>query len=1058
MSQPAAAPYTQDEIQAAVQQLVLSTISYPVDTLGVRRTDLTFADFQQAASSIFILYSNAPFYVLWLGTQRLSDAITSEGLLLAQLLSAIQSLGLTTLPVNDLTPLYNAQAALENLGTAAAQRGRSFTSVTSTPSYQQFAANVSSFLAGPGQNVKSQGQIVMTPQQARAAIPALVTQVQQAHAATVAAVQLLVGGIDNYNSINLPSVVASSVIANASSLIGSSAAALDSLTPDARLALIRQTVLNLLASQTVVRTYCSFSGPSQFLPLTGTGFPYSDATHPATPAVARAQIGGAVSIISGVSDALVFTLDGGSPFNVVLTSSIIAELDGQAGDGTTYPSSPSISGFIIYDGTSPVPPPGIILVQNNLVEVLVNGVQYNATLTASSAYNAPTSADAVSAEIQTVLPAGAACEAYYSPLFYSGGLDIPAGTNTTWTLPVVGISNLVALGVTAAGCSVQVNDGGPNVGVYPITAVTSGSITVVGTTALQANVQVTIGPFARKLKLVLTDPAVQVPAEMTLGVTSDSPVAAAALNTLGFFSGVTSSCKRTTPDTVAANINANTTRVNAGTVVETYINDVPAHSNILNINQVVFAEAEALGTQSFVGAVLTYTVTSIVAAGSASIGDTVALRTGPTTGNGYAITTINGTAPTTPHLLAVGDVFVCSGSVGGSSAAGVDAEFGPTIAVNRYDVVVIPTGPNNGIYFAASNGPTAIDVELLSSLTLALLGGQPVQLTASYGVMYLTLASLSASTLSAVQVQGDGAGLFFTSPPFTQLGTTPWFQLPSQPQDLQAGDLLYLYATQYNEPSAVYEITNVLSSLGVIELQPQIPDGVSWVFTPQPPPYAAIAYGTHNDYLVVQAEWEQWLAEPEQQPLFFTNFNALLNPILVNTAPTAESVGSAANMLNELYALLQGAQATAVGNDPSLSLDTISGTFTVESVPAVDTMIQTYKQKGSDLAVDTLLSGDFVTFFSMTAEGSSYAGALTAATRAVAANDLPVRKINRNTQTSQLMAQMASPDLEYTASSVNEQLSGDQVQSPPSLGTGTPSSYGTTIGAPATANQNSGKT
>jgi hypothetical protein len=1051
MTQPAAAPYTQAEIQAVVQQLVLSTISFPIDTLGVRRTDLTFSDFQQAAAGIFILFPNSPFYVLYLGAKRLQDAITSEGLLLAQLVSAIQSLGLTTTPVNDVTPLFNAQAALDNLGSAAAQRGGSFTSVTSTPAFQQFSANVSTFLQGPGQNVKSQGQIVMTPQQARAAIPGLVTQVQQAHAALVASVQLLVDGIDNYNSLSLPSVVASSVLANASSLIGSNAAALNSLTPDQRLTLVRQTVLNLLASQTVVETYCSFSGPSQFLALTGTGFPYSDALHPATPAVAQAQIGGGVSIVAGVSDSLEITLDGGSSgLFLALTPSIIAELDGVASD----------TAFIISDGTHPTPPGGITLPANNIVEVLVGGVLYTATLTPSSAYNVPYTADQIAAMIQPSLPSGAACQAYYSPLFYSGGLDIPAGTNTIWTLPVAGIANLVALGVTATGCSVQVNDGGPNVGIYPITgvAVDGSSITVTGVTVGQTNAQVTIGPASRKLKFILTNPAAQVPAETTLTLTSNSPASAASLNTLGFFSGLSSSCQRTTPDNVAANINANTTLVHAGTVVETFINSAPAHSNVLDINQLVFAEAEALGSQAFAGTTLTYTVTSIVVAGSVSVGDTIALRTGPTVGNGYAITTINGEAPLAPHVLAVGDVLVATGGVAGTSAVGTDAEFGPTISVSKYDVVVIPTGPNNGIYFVGSNGPTAIDVELLSPLALAVSGGQPVQITASYGVMFLTLASLNTTTSSAVEVQGDGASLFFTATPFTQLGTTSWFQLPSQPAQLQAGDMLYTYATQYNEPSAIYEITDVLTSLGVIELQPEIPDGVSWTFGGQVP-YAAIAYGVNNDYLAVQAEWEQWLTAPEQQPLFFTNFNALLNPLLGSSTPTAAAVGTTVNTLNELYALLQGAQATVVGDDPSLSLDTISNAFTVGSVPQVDAMISTYSAKGSDLAVNTLLSGDFAGFFGMTSEGSSYAGALTAATRAVAANDLPVRKVNRsNTQTSQLISQTASPDLEYTASSVNEQLSGDQVQPPPSLGSGTPSNYGTTIGAPATASQNSGRT
>lgn len=1035
-----AVPYTQAEVSAVVQQLIQSGISYPLDTLGVRRTDLTFNDFQQAAAGLFVLFPNAPFYVLYLGAQRLQDAITSEAAILSQLLAAIQSLGNTTVPINDVSSLFNAQAALQNLGGAAGQRATSFSSVSQAPAFQQFTANTNAFLSGPGQNVKQNGQIVQTPQQARAAIPGLISQLQQSHVALIAQVTLLVNGIDNYNSISLPAVVSASVLANASSLIGSDAATLNSLTPDQRLAFVRQVVLNLLASQTAVATFCNFSAPSQFLAITGTGIPYSDANRLATPAVAEATIGGAVSILQGVTDDLNIALDGGAAFDVILSPSLIAELDGVQSD----------TGFIISDGTNPTPPAGLTLPANNIFRMRVGSVVTTTALTLSVDAFTPRTADQVVADINVGLPAGVEAQAYYQPLFYSGGLSIPAGTNTTWTIPIPGVTNLAALGVKATGCSVQVNDGGPNAGIYAITAVAAdgSSITVSGTTVAQSNAQVTIGPVSRKVKILLTDPATQVPAETSLSVLGDTPASNGACTTLGFVAGITSSCKKTTPDQVAANINANTTKVKASTAVEYLLQGAAAHSNVLNINELVFAEAEATGTQAFVGTTLTYTITAIVDAGSVSIGDTIALRSGPNAGNGYAITTINGeTSTLAPHVLAIGDVLIGSGSVVGTGAPSADAEFGPTLAVTKYDVVVIPSGPNAGTYFAGSNGATAIDVELLSPLPLAISGGQPSQITANYGVMFLTLASLNTTSLSAITVQGDGGGLFYSPVPFTQLGTTPWFQLPMLPVGLQAGDMLYTYATQYNEPSAIYEIIGVDTTSKVIQLQPDIPDGVSWVFTPQPPPYAAIAYGTANTYLVTQMQWEQWLAESEQQPLFFTNFNATLNQLLAASPPRAVDIGNAANTLNQLYALLQGAQAIAIGADSSLALDTISSAFTVEPVSAVDAMITTYTAKGSDLAIDTLLSGDFATFFGMSAEGSSYSGAMQSAIRSVAMSDLPVRKINRSdSNTSRILAQSESPDPEFTANTQAEQLQGDPVIAPASLGSGVPANFGTTIG------------
>jgi hypothetical protein len=1039
-SVPAAAPYTSAEIQAVVQQLVLSTISYPMDTLGVRRTDLTFNDFQQAAAGIFILRPNAPFYVLWLGTQRLLDAITEEATTCASLLSSIQALGVPTIPVNDVTPLANAQAALQNLGAAAAQRGGTFTSIQSTPGFQQLQVNTNAFLQGPGQNVVQQGQIVQTPQQSLAAIPGLVTQLKTSHAALIASVQLLVKGIDNYNSLSLPSVVSSSVLANAASLVGNDASVLASLTPTERLAQIRQVVLNLIATQTVVQTYCSFSGPSQFISLNGTGMPYGDATHLATPATAVATLGGAVAIVTGANDDLNLTMDGGTPFDVTLSPSIVAELDGQVA-GPYY----------IGNGTTPSLPFGSPLAavpNNNQFAVVIGSLTYTASLT----LGVTQTADQVAADIQAVLPSNATAEGYYSPLSYQGGINVVAGTNTTWTLPgTPPVSNFVALGILASGYSVQVLSG-PDAGIYPITAVTASTITISGTVSTAGLYQVAIGPVNRKLKIFLNNPIIDVPLETSMHVVAANAVETVASATLGFYPGLISSCKRTTPDLIAANINASSALVRAGTSNQYFLESSSAHTNILNTSELVFAEAESMGAQSFAGTTLTYTAASITVPGTISTGDTIALRSGNAATHGYLITTVNGVAAT-DHQLAVGDVIVATGSFSGSAAGSIDAEFGPTIALSKYDVVVIPSGPNNGTYFVSGNGDTAIDIELLSALPQVNVGGQPVDVTANYGVMFLTLSSLNQTTQSAVEVQGTGGALFFSSVPFTQLGTTPWFQLPSVPQQLQAGDMLYTYATQYNEPSAIYEIIGVQST-GIIELQPEIPDGVSWVFTPQPPPYAALAYGVNNDYLVVQAEWDQWLAGPSQQANWFDNFNAVLNPVLVNTSPRAVDIGNAVNFLNQLYSMLTGAQATALGDDPTLALDTISKSFTVESVSSIDTMVVTYGAKGSDLAVDTLLSGDFVTFFGMTAQTSSYSGAMQAAIQAVAQNDLPVRKVNRSTvQQSAILAQGASPDPEYTVNNINEQLQGDQLSPPPALGSGQPSDYGTTVSLPATAGQ-----
>jgi hypothetical protein len=221
---------------------------------------------------------------------------------------------------------------------------------------------------------------------------------------------------------------------------------------------------------------------------------------------------------------------------------------------------------------------------------------------------------------------------------------------------------------------------------------------------------------------------------------------------------------------------------------------------------------------------------------------------------------------------------------------------------------------------------------------------------------------------------------------------------------------------------------------------------VNWQFSAQPVPFARLRVGTVNDYSAVQALLETWLANAINQPLYLTNLNRLVNPVLANATPTALAVNNALNALNALFAIVLSTEATALGQDPTQSLDTILNDYDVEPVPAVDSLITTFLDKGSDLAVDTLLAGQFSAFFNMNASGTSYAGAVQQATVAVAMNDLPVRRYNRpEAQTSQLTGQAQSPDFEYTGSDLNEQLPGEQVDPPTPAGT--PSNYGSTTGS-----------
>lgn len=1170
MTQPSvpSSNYSADEITAVVTKLVQSTIAFPYDTLGVRRTDITFGDIQQAAAGVFILYPNSPFYVLGLGMQRVQDQITAEDAIFQQLLAAVGVMNRAVLPVEDVSPLFNVQSALQNLGAAATARAGVFTDVTKTPAYQQYSSNVSKFLSGPGQAVKQGGNIVMTPQQAVAAIPGLMTQLQTAHAALTASVLLLVNGIVNYNAVDLPSIVISSVLAASASLVGSDATALSALTPTQRLASIRQVVLNLLATKAVIDTYGVFGGPTDFYSLTGLGSAYSDVNHVATPALVQADLGGAYSIITGVSDDLNLAVDGAPGVDIILNASTLAEIDGQASDAT----------FVIGNGTIPALGGGATTPNNDLFKFTVDGTLYTATLplsggassavltgttdiTAGGLYGgggslngesfiltsngvtmgsitfgalantaallaalngvfnvAPnpvffsqvgvnlqaattavgtgasllmgtgtsnthlgflngqsstgsaggtTTADAVAAAITGAAPAGVQGEAYYFPLKSNNPMDIPVGTNQTWVLTLPASTNLLTLGVTTTDTAQVMSGansaGGPSFdGIYPITGVTSDSITITGTTVAQPGAVVEIGPAHRRVKLVCTNPAVQVPAETTLSVVGPDPVSAAALTLLGMVAGTTSQCSKSIPTNVANDINSKTGLVTAGTAITTLFGPLAtAHADVVNPAHVVFMAATINGSTVYTGLTVAFTVTAVTTSGPVSAGDTLALRSGADGVVGFPITLINGHA-LSDHTIAVGDVLTCTTTGPLTNGTGITAELGPTINAQKYQVVTITGGPNNGTYTATGKGQTAIDVLIQPTLPTVRSPvsptTSPVTMTASLGQMVLTLASKSVTTASKLVIGGTAAALFFSSPPKTQVGTSQWFLLPSIPNGLQGGDLLEYYSSNFQTPDATYEIVQVLASLNVIQVDADPtsgqypPDSASWQFSPQPVPFAKLRYGIKNDFTTTQASLEAWLNLPANQPLYFQNLNALINPLLVGNNPTAEQVGAALAGINALYKYLTTVQAQAQLNDPTQALQSILKTFTIEPVPAIDTLIQTYTQKGADAAIDTLLSGDFATFFGMTSETASYAGAFQVATRAVAMNDLPVRKINRaEAQTSQMTGQTASPDFEYASNAALETIPGPQVDVPADAGE--PSNYGTTTGTTGSGNQ-----
>ena len=342
--------YSDDEITASVEQLVRSTIRRPYDTLGVRRTDVSFTDIQEAAAGVFLLYSRAPFYCVFLGSLNTLERVISESSsTLSELERAVLACGRRVLPIDDLTPLFNARAALRELAGAAASRTASFKDITKVPAYQRYSDNTDRFLNTSGQAVKEAGDVVDTPQGARTKISVLVTALKDRHQDLVLTVAQLAKSVENFNELNLSALVAASVIQNATTLVGSHADALALLTPDARLEQIRQTVLDVIAARSVVKQFGSFGGVADIHTVTGTGAAYADADHPAIPAQVTASIKGSYNIAPGVNTVDLYLDDLATPRSL---SAFVAR--------TALPSNQAT-----FDVGGPVP-----------VDVLINDIIY----------------------------------------------------------------------------------------------------------------------------------------------------------------------------------------------------------------------------------------------------------------------------------------------------------------------------------------------------------------------------------------------------------------------------------------------------------------------------------------------------------------------------------------------------------------------------------------------------------------------------------------------------------------------------------------------------------
>lgn len=1072
------AGFSTEEIVTSVESIVLSSIRRPYDTLGVRRTDVTFTDLQQAAAGVFLLYRDAPFYIIHLACQRVTEAVEIEADLIDQVFAALLATGRDVFPIEDLSPLANARSALLELESAISARSQAFQDIEKVPAFQRYQSNVNSFLGTAGSNVKDNGEVVQTPQEARRDLPSLLGQLKASHAALVASVRLLAGAFDDFSGLNLSALLAAGVISRSRQILSDRLDQLEAETAEQRLADIRAVVLDLLTQKGVIKQFGSFTGPSASFSITGIGQTYSDSSHPATPAtLVSPDVPGPYPLIHTQNILDFFDLDTTTQtyFTAAVTFGTNAFEATFAGSFGPIPSVGSIlyvksgsnastrwliktASFNILETVGDhtiVPEPGISIeiwtpphttipltpsficrlegylpepynihstgggfTANDLLKFAINGSVVRVLLPIGSAITAAQVVTAINAAIAFYTPgAPITAEAYVSPLKYDSIVTVSFVSGIIYRFTVLA-GNLTGLNILP-GDRVRIVTG-PDADIeLAITATTSSTIDATYGPGLSSftRQEIQVGPANHKIRIVSTDDAACLSQNILLSVEPDTNSG----GVLGILPGVFSQTQPVQVLDLVKDFNQRTTAVVASSSFSADFTG-PMRSDPFFPTKVVVYEAAGVGNVTATG--LSVSMNNfILSDGSMSdveVGDILCLRTGPNPDALFTVTAVSDTA------------LAATGLVATSNATAVSFEIGKNFVLSPVAgrTVRIASGPNRGDYRVVSQGTVPFDFTVATNLPLRqTVNATPIVTTGTLGIETAAFTSTDTSVQSNVLMSGSAIVHLSSDTNPSVRGTSPWFQLPSIPRGLQTADLLETFGSIYNVPSNICEITSVDSELLVIGIDPELSPG-PWTFSNSiPPPFAKLVAGTVNDASGLTAQLDTWLLHNVNDPAYFVDLARFINPLLANKNPTAVQVNDAKNRLLDLIQFITIAGAHLRFGDTTLTLEAILNSYSATAVPAVDNLITTFKQKGADRAVDILLAANFSGFFGLGVDTSSYSGSMLLAVREMTRNDLPVSKISRaDAQRGKLLSSAESNDYEFSTDDLEQ--TGTQVDPP----------------------------
>ncbi len=974
-------PYSQAELDQAIEQVVRTSVRFEYDPLGVRKTGTTFNDVQDAAAGVFISNPNAAYWVVRLGADRLLELVKAEEEQLGSFITTVRAVGRNVSPVRKLSFLANARTALDALATATGQRASAFLDLEDVPAYNRFNLNTQKFLDAEGVKATYQGDVVETPQQARQLLAGLAKDLRATHDELIRRVGAIQASIPDYNTLNLSERLSRDIMQNAHDVLAARFEELEAQDPEARLQSIRAAVLDVLTARAVVKGFGALAPQTLFLLLEGTGGPFASASLPATPAELQSSLVGPYRLFDG-QDKLTLVLEGVDTLELQLPQSFVPFLQVPA-------RGP-------FEVTTPA---------NQFKISLTSWPDVNVTVTpVSPATVDPWDlVDLINAAV-TTQPLTAHLDFIPIKTTQSVDVDVTGSPNDADFILPVAVGTWASLGVVV-GDRVLVKDPTSSmdddlfeVVSFPTAQTASTNIVRAGALTDELGKTVQLGTDKAVIWTVEVDQASATAALDNRWVLRVDNVEDETLQRIGMYPGSEVRARKTTAQAIEQFLNINAaTQVNGVARLEALSTFVEASSSKGRTvpddpNTLVLYAFRGTGNITAGGLTATFVLPDLD--GELVPGSLLVLRetsVAADMGKVGTVATVVGTTVTATFSSSV------------STATGVLVEGGPNPSGLVDQTLRISEGSlQDGDYIIDAVDGLDLSVGSVVAITNDL-GGLPFFFEdVSVGSFRLDLKSTSTTLTSSVEVvtgTDDASGEFFTAVPTEAVGTTTYFQLPETPKNLEAGDQIEVHNTSVASPDLVRVVKQLLEG-NVVELETAVSVVQPAVtFTKeQPIPFGRIRKRVVQTFDEFAERLATWLENNTSTKVlhYFRELDAFLNTLVVNTNPTPGQINNAVFHLQQLLGTLTVAGATSTGANPLNSLESMINDYEAAIVPAAENLIASYEQKGADRAKQILLEGRFSDFFGLDRDEVSHAGYVQKLIKDVSREDLPIRKNARH--------------------------------------------------------------